>query len=273
MDYKEARSEPISSVKNPKVKNFRLLQKSRERKKQGLFIVEGKKELERAIAAGYSFDHVFICEEYYEGSIDLKSFSDKIAKVEKVTSHVYAHIAYRNDSEGIIGWCISGNHEIGGLKLSPNPLVIVLESVEKPGNLGAILRTAEAAGIDAVIVCDPLTDIYNPNVVRSSIGGLFSVQCGIGTSSEVIKWLKNNQIPIYCTSLNASRPYFEVDFTKSSAIIMGTESTGLSNEWLKESDQNIIIPMKGSVDSMNVSVSTGIILFEALRQRGKIKQS
>jgi len=268
MDYKGDKPEVISSTKNPKIRNFRLLQKSRERKKQGLFIVEGSKEVERAITAGYLFDHIFVCKELFKGNFNSSSIFAGI-QMDIVTAEVYAHIAYRKDSEGIVGWGIPRDHDIYGIELSKNPLIIVLESVEKPGNLGAILRTAEAAGVDAVIICDPQTDLYNPNVVRSSLGGLFSVQCGVGASSDVIQWLKRNKIMIYCTSLDSSKAYYDIDFTESAAIVMGTEATGLSEAWLAESSQNIIIPMNGSVDSMNVSVSTGIVLFEALRQRKK----
>mgnify|MGYP001814214171 FL=1 len=149
-------------------------------------------------------------------------------------------------------------------------MILVVDAVEKPGNLGAILRTADAAGIDALIISDTRTDIYNPNVIRSSLGAVFSTQVGIEDSGTIIEWLKKNKIKIFSTALTASIPYTDINYSGPTAIVMGTEATGLSESWLKESDQNIIIPMKGIVDSMNVSVSAGIVSFEAIRQRNSV---
>jgi TrmH family RNA methyltransferase len=147
-------------------------------------------------------------------------------------------------------------------------LILILEGVEKPGNLGAILRTADAAGIDAVIICDPQTDFYNPNVIRSSIGCVFTKQLASATSAETIEWLRQKKVNIYCTYLQASKPYHTIDYTKPSAIVMGTESTGLSEIWVENSNANIIIPMQGKIDSMNVSTAAAVVVFEAKRQRG-----
>ena len=151
-------------------------------------------------------------------------------------------------------------------------MILVLEGVEKPGNLGAVLRTADAAGIDAVIICDPLIDFYNPNVIRSSVGCVFTNQIASASTEETIQWLRKNSISIYCTYLKASRPYHEVDYTNSSAIIMGTEAVGLSDAWIDSSNENIIIPMQGKIDSMNVSTAAAVVVFEASRQRGFNKQ-
>jgi len=153
------------------------------------------------------------------------------------------------------------------IKLSQNPLIIVLEAVEKPGNLGAILRTADAAGADAILVCDPLTDIFNPNTIRSSLGCVFSVPVVACSSHEAIHWLKSKSIQIFTTYLEASINYLDANYTQPTAIVSGTESTGLSQQWINAADQNLIIPMLGIADSLNVSVSTAIVLFEALRQR------
>jgi TrmH family RNA methyltransferase len=159
-------------------------------------------------------------------------------------------------------------HSLDSIRLSANPLVLVLESVEKPGNLGGILRTADAAGLDAVIICDPKTDFYNPNVIRSSVGCIFTNQVATATSEEALSWLKKNNIVPYSTYLKASRPYHTVDYTKPCAIVMGTEATGLSNVWTTEDQNPIIIPMHGRIDSMNVSTAAAVIVFEARRQRG-----
>jgi TrmH family RNA methyltransferase len=325
MDRDSPSIETISSTQNQKVKNTILLQKPRERRKQNLFLVEGQKEVERAIHVGYIFKRLFICRELYKGGLislsnndvlktqpsgagpgsptfseglgssgpdsgsqtirdglkskgtdwglghpDVESFFEQIPKqahVDYVSPKVYAHMAYRGTTEGIIGWAVPKDHDLKNIQLSDNPLILVVDAVEKPGNLGAILRTADATGIDALIISDSRTDVYNPNVIRSSLGAVFSTQVGVEESGVVIEWLKKNKIKIFCTALTASRPYTEINYSVPSAIVMGSEATGLSESWLNESDQNIIIPMKGIVDSMNVSVSTGIVLFEAIRQR------
>ncbi len=262
-------SEIISSIKNPKVKNFGHLQKARERKMQNLFLVEGRKEVERALKAGYEFVQFFYCPEILDPTY-FNSFREMMSEkvtLNQVTREVYNHITYRNDVEGITGWAVPRRHTLQELKPGKNPLVLVLESVEKPGNLGAILRTADTAGLDAVVVCDPQTDLYNPNAIRASLGAVFTVPVGIATTRETIVWLKSHHISIICTSLASSIPYTRMNFSVPSAIVLGTEATGLSDTWLKASDKNVIIPMCGQVDSLNVSVSAGIVIFEALRQR------
>ncbi|MDP4207104.1 MAG: RNA methyltransferase, partial [Bacteroidota bacterium] len=184
-----------------------------------------------------------------------------------VSRDVYEKIAYRENSGGIVALARPRQHQLEDIPLSNVPLLLVLESVEKPGNLGALLRTADAAGLDGVIVCDPQTDLYNPNVVRSSIGCLFSVPVAICNSSEAIEWMRTKGITIYCTYLQAAVPYHTVDFKRPSAIVMGTEADGITPLWVKAADQNIIIPMRGDADSMNVSTSAAVVVFEACRQR------
>ena len=184
-----------------------------------------------------------------------------------VSKEVFDKIAVRENSGGVIVVAEMKAHRLEDLKLSENPLILVLESVEKPGNLGALLRTADAAGVDAVIICDPQTDFYNPNVIRSSIGCVFTQPVASSTSVEAIDWLKRHHIKIFCAYLQSSQPYHQIDFKQRSAIVMGTESTGLTEEWVKSSDSNIIIPMFGKIDSMNVSTSAAVLVFEAVRQR------
>jgi TrmH family RNA methyltransferase len=184
-----------------------------------------------------------------------------------ITQEVYQKIAYRNSTEGVIAISEAKDLNLEHLDLSANPLILVAEAPEKPGNIGALLRTADAAGLDAVIIANPLTDLYNPNIIRSSVGCLFTNSIATGSTSAIIDYLNKNQISIFCAALQASIPYTECDFTQGAAIVVGTESTGLSSNWLKESDQNIKIPMHGEIDSMNVSVAAGILIFEAKRQR------
>jgi len=261
--------DPITSAQNPRIKNFIHLQKARERKEQNVFVVEGTKEYSLAIRHQYQFASIFVCPDLIS-EVHFKAMSAGVnhdAEVFPVSKDVFDKIAYREGSGGVIALARPKEHRLENLKRSKNPLILILEAVEKPGNLGALLRTADAAGVDAVIVCDPQTDIYNPNVVRSSIGCLFSVPLAVCNSDEAIAWLKANQIAIYCTYLKAAVPYTEARFAQPSAIVMGTESEGITPKWVEAADQNIIIPMQGSADSMNVSTSAAVVVFEACRQR------
>ena len=262
--------EKITSLQNNRIKNIQKLSlKARERKLQGLFLIEGAREISLAIAGSYDFDSVYLCPELF-ASTDypqvIQAFSANI--VYEVSEAVFQKIAYREHSDGIIALARIKPHTLENLHLSENPFVIVLESVEKPGNLGAILRTADAAQADAVIVCDALTDVYNPNVIRSSVGCIFTVPVAVAGNEEVLAFLKKQNIRSLAAELTATQWYHETDFTQSSAIIMGTEADGLSDFWLKNADLRIKIPMRGAIDSLNVSVSTAILTFEAMRQRG-----
>lgn len=257
----------ITSTQNPKVKSLMALEKPRERRRQQLFIIEGKKEIGMALKAGYTIGNLFYCVDIFPEN-DLISLGIEDKFLVPVTQEVFDKIAVRETTGGVIAVAQMKANRLDDLVLKKNPLVLVLESVEKPGNLGAILRTADAAGADAVIVCDPQTDFYNPNVVRSSLGCVFTQPIASATSEETIDWLRKNHIRIYCTYLNASKPYHEMDYRGASAIVMGTESTGLSAIWVQQSDANIIIPMSGIIDSMNVSTAAAVVVFEACRQRG-----
>jgi TrmH family RNA methyltransferase len=257
----------LSSTSNPKIKFLLSLEKPRERRKQQLFIIEGRKEIMHALRAGYRIGNIFYCiDQLSEADLEPELVKDKL--VIPVTQEVFDKIAIRENSGGVIAVAEMKTHHLADVKTAGTPLYLVLESVEKPGNLGAILRTADAAGLDGVIICDPQTDIYNPNVIRSSIGCLFTQTVAIATSAETIAWLKEHGFAIWCTYLPASIPYYEVDFRKAGAIVMGTEATGLSDEWIKVASSNIIIPMLGKADSMNVSTSAAVVVFEARRQRG-----
>lgn len=257
----------ITSTQNPKIKNLLALEKPRERRKQCLFVIEGKKEIGLALEAGYKIGNLFFCEEIISLP-EVKTLAAHDPLLIPVSKEVFEKIAMREGTGGVIAVAEQKTHRLDQLTLSPNPLLLVLEGVEKPGNLGAILRTADAAGVDAVIICDPQTDFYNPNVIRSSVGCVFTKQTASATSEETIAWLKKNNIAIYCTYLQASKPYHQTDFTRPSAIVMGTEATGLSDLWVQSAEANIIIPMQGKIDSMNVSTAAAVVVFEAKRQRG-----
>ena len=260
----------ISSIHNPKIKLLSALQqKSSERKSQGLFVVEGKRELMHCLEAGYTVDSVFWCPAVLGlgKNVDIISRLPSTVKKFEVSPEVYDKIAYRESTEGVIAEVVTREKSLEDLHLKDNPLIIVLESVEKPGNLGAVLRSADAAGADALIVCDPLTDLYNPNLIRSSIGAVFTVPCVACTSEQCIDFLKDRGIQILTAQLQDSHLYYKYDMTRGTAIIMGTESTGLSNRWREAADAHIRIPMLGQMDSLNVSISAAILLFEAVRQR------
>ena len=369
--------ERLTSAQNPKVKRLLALQeKSSLRRESGLFVVEGRRELEHCLAAGFEAEAVFVCPEVYSGNSVAggESLLGRLASLDpsqpggwappsypaeggrvlggtrpplsnrgcyvpqgkcpeprgeeggrvlggtrpplsnsgcyvpqgkcpeprgeeggrvlggtrpatanrgcyvpqgkcqepqvfELSKAVYEKVAYRGGTEGVIAEVRARYPGLEDLKLKARPLVMVLESVEKPGNLGAVLRSADAAGADAVIICDPLTDLYNPNLIRASIGAVFTVPVVCCTSAEAIAWLKAGGIRILTAQLQDSAPYYDVDMTCGTAIVMGTEATGLSDAWRKAADAHILIPMLGRLDSLNVSVSAAILLYEAVRQR------
>ena len=259
--------ETITSAQNPKVKFLlQLQQKSQERRKAGLFVVEGRRELMHCLETGFEVDTVFWCPSVEVGTEPLPSLPEGV-RVFEVSKAVYEKMAYRGSTEGIIAEVRARSLTLADLQLPEHPLVVVLERVEKPGNLGAILRSADAAGVDAVIVCDPLTDLYNPNLIRSSVGGIFSVPCVACTSEECITFLKSRTIQILTAQLQDSSLYYDIDMRRPTAIVMGAEATGLTDQWRQAADAHIRIPMLGRIDSLNVSVSAAVLMFEAVRQR------
>ncbi len=262
----------LTSVQNPKIKRLLELQKkSSERRKSGLFVVEGRRELEHCIAAGYELESLFVLE-----GTNLPSYikKDQLSTSYTVSSDVYERIAYRGTTEGLLAVMKSKSHTLSSLSpfshgrgIGGEALFIVLESVEKPGNLGAVLRSADAAAATAVIICDPLTDLYNPNLIRSSIGACFTVPMVSCTSEDCISFFKAHDVQILTAQLQDSELYYDTPMTCPTAIVMGTESTGLTDIWRQAADAHIRIPMLGQLDSLNVSVSAAILLFEAVRQR------
>jgi len=297
------KTETITSAQNPKIKNLLLLQeKSKARKEQGLFVVEGRRELEHCLEAGYTVRTIFYCPEIIgglteegvvsqisghprpdkregpageasgRGRSEAEAICDTIPSgvepfVIEIPEQLYRKVAYRESTEGIIAEVEYKSLKLSDLKLPENPLVMVLESVEKPGNLGAVLRSADAAGVDAVIFCDPLTDLYNPNLIRASIGAVFTVPTVAASSEETIAFLKERGIQILTAQLQDSSLYYDIDMRRGTALVMGTEATGLTDLWRKAASAHIRIPMLGRLDSLNVSVSAAILLFEAVRQR------
>ena len=273
----------ITSVQNARIKHVvALQQKSSLRREEGLFVVEGQREIEHCLAYGYEVVEMFsrkvecgarpLVACYRR---DARMWNENTLTTTFVSPQVYEKMAYRGSTEGIIAVVKCKDHQLSivhyPLSIQDNPLVVVLEGVEKPGNLGAILRSADAANVDAVIVCDPLTDLYNPNLIRSSIGAVFTVPTAVCTSQECIAFLKERGIRILTAQLQDSYEYYDYDMRPATAIVMGTESTGLTRQWREAADAHIRIPMLGRLDSLNVSVSAAILMFEAVRQR-KVKK-
>jgi TrmH family RNA methyltransferase len=259
----------ITSLQNPLIKNVLLLsEKPRARKEQNRIVIEGLREIRLALSGGFNITDLFYSPELVsEADLALLFPQDKQAEFVEVSPDVFNRMAYRKDSGGIIALAEPKRIVFGDLRLSGQPLLLVLETVEKPGNLGALLRTADAANLDAVIICDPQTDIYNPNAIRSGIGCIFTIPVVTSTSEEAMIWLRSEGIKMYGTSLTATHAYHETNFNQPAAIIMGSEANGLSSDWLEGADDLIKIPMRGKIDSMNVSASAAIVIFEALRQR------
>ncbi len=258
----------IQSIQNPTIKTIlKLQEKSRERKKMGLFIIEGKREITLAINGDYSLKTILFCEELIaKEDVDLM-LNDAVELI-TISKEVYQKIAYRDTTEGIIAVVNTKKLGLESLEFkTTTPLILVAEAPEKPGNIGAILRTADAANLDAVLIANPKTDLYNPNIIRSSVGCVFTNQIATGTSAEIIQFLKEKNVHMYATTLQNSNEYHKENYTQASAIVVGTEATGLTQEFRDAATQNINIPMQGAIDSMNVSVAAAIVIFEAKRQR------
>jgi len=258
----------ISSLQNPRIKQLIALEKPRERRQQGLFVVEGVREVSLAIQSGLVLRSLFICPSFFRGDKNYP-IEDGGAEVFHLTDEVFAKVAVREGTGGVIALLESREHGLDRLPETANPLYLILEKVEKPGNIGAMLRTADAAGLSGVIVCDPATDFYNPNVIRSSVGCVFTVPVACASNEEVLEWLRKRNIRSYAAALiDSATSYHQHDFTVPSAILLGSESDGLSDFWLRNSDEQVIISMRGRIDSMNVSNAAAVLVFEALRQRG-----
>lgn len=260
--------EKITSVQNPKIKNLKRLEKAGERKAQNTILIEGVREVVLAQRAGYAIQSLFICPEIIKAQTAYP-LAEVQANVSThiITPQVYQSLTYRETTEGVIALATPKLHILQNIKLTASPLLLIIEAVEKPGNLGAMLRTCDAAGADAVIICDSKTDLYNPNVIRSSLGTVFTNTIAVCSSSEAIAFVKEKNITLYAAELQAPRFHHQQNLSKPTAFVVGAESTGLSTAWLTAADQKIKIPMLGKIDSLNVSVSAGILLFEAVRQR------
>ncbi|MCD6378933.1 RNA methyltransferase [bacterium] len=260
----------ITSAKNPGIKSLILLRKKHERDKTGLTSIEGVREIKAAIRAAVPLKNIYCCPEIIKSNEELsllESLKSMDHELITVSRHVFSKIAYRNTTGGFVA--IAAPHKAGleDLPEDHNPFYLVADNVEKPGNIGALLRTADGAGASALIASDLKTDLFNPNIIRSSLGAVFTVPTVKAGSDETITWLKGKKIMIISSSPDSNLLYTDIDLTLPCAIIAGSENQGLSEKWFSASDHIVNIPMKGGVDSLNVSAAGAILLYEALRQR------
>lgn len=255
----------ITSLQNVLVKRAQALREPRERRREGTTIIDGEREIKRAFEAGIVLEQVFYVKDQQAALVE--RLSNAGVKTIEASSAVMEKLAYGQRHEGIIALAKTPVRTLKDLKLSFNPLVVVLESIQKPGNLGAVLRTCDGVGVEAVLVCDPQTDVYNPNCIRSSTGVVFSIPVVCATAEEIRAFLKSKKVKICASAPAAQKLYTQVDLKGAWALVLGSEEAGLSDYWLKSSEVTVKIPMKGLADSLNVSSSAAIILYEAFRQR------
>ena len=262
--------EKITSLQNPRVKQLVRLRDRRPRDEAGVFLVEGYREIRRALDRQIPLREVYFAPEWFLGENEpaLLAQAEAVgAGLFELTKDAFAKVAYRERPDGLLAVAPQWRRSLDDLALRAPPFLLVVEAIEKPGNLGTILRSADAAGCDAVIVCDPVTDIFNPNVVRASTGVLFSVPLAVAESTEVLAWLRRQGVRTVATTPEAKALYFDTDLRGPLAVVMGSEQYGLSDFWLRNADLPVRIPMAGQADSLNVAMATIITLFEAVRQR------
>jgi TrmH family RNA methyltransferase len=267
LPFKNRILKKIESLQNPLIKHLVQLQtKSKTRKQTETFLIEGVREISLALKGGYELQTVLFSVEIISET-EVKKMVPRNTELIEISTEVYKKLAYRDTTEGVLAVAKTKSLRLEDLNLPEKPLVLVVEGLEKPGNLGAILRTADAAKLDAVLIADPKSDMYNPNVIRASVGCLFTNQIAVGSTEEVIAFLKKKHLNIYSATLQDAVPYHTQDYTQPTALVVGTEATGVTTAFREQSVQNIIIPMQGEIDSMNVSVAASILIFEAKRQR------
>jgi TrmH family RNA methyltransferase len=261
----------ITSTKNARVKRIVRLRRRSERDASRRFLVEGARELGRAIEAGVEFDDLVWCRALLRPPSEaiVAEANARGTALLEVAENVFRAVSQREGPDGVLGVARSFDVSLDNLVTDDDSLVLVAAEIEKPGNLGAMLRSAAAAGVTCLVVADPVSDIFNPNVVRSSLGALFTVPIGVATAGEALDWVRERRLGLVATSPGASMPFWEASLVDRSAIVIGSEDVGLSRAWLEAADQSVIVPMGGGpgVDSLNAASTAAILLFEAVRQR------
>ena len=266
----ERAPEVITSTSNDRVKRAVALRDKRERDRTGLMIIEGVRELGRAVGAGVVLERVYFCPAIIAHDEERELLASLVAartRIVEVSPRVFEKITYRGGTGGFLAVAQQPALILADLPPKSNALFLVVDAVEKPGNLGAIVRSADGAGAAGVIVCDSRTDLYNPNAIRASIGTIFTVPCAQTEAGAAIRWLKETETSIVTATPGGTLPYTEIDYTGRCAIVVGAEDAGLTASWLEAADLRVTIPMKGAADSLNVSATAAILLYEALRRR------
>ncbi|MGH7196653.1 MAG: TrmH family RNA methyltransferase [Candidatus Saccharimonadales bacterium] len=260
----------ITSLQNPRIKNLVKLKNRRKRDDEKVILIEGYKAILLALDNKFKLDEIYYCPELYLGSNETALVERAIqggAEAYQLTPEVFAKVAYRDRPEGLIAVASQFHHSLSGIPVNDHSLFLVAEAIEKPGNLGTMLRTADAAGVEGVIVCDGRTDVYNPNVVRASIGTLFTVPIAHADTKEFFEWKKANDVKLIATTPSATKMFTDVDLTGKVALAVGTEQVGLPDYWIDNADEKVLIPMYGQADSLNAAASATLVLYEAVRQR------
>lgn len=261
----------VTSVQNPRVKQATKLRDRRDRDREQLFVIEGYRELLRAFECEFPVEEIFFNPGMFQGQNEmplLARFEQRGTRLTEVSAVAFRKMAYRDRPEGLLGVAHQVHRGLDDIELSETPLLLVAEAIEKPGNLGTMLRTADATGVDAFLLCDACTDLFNPNVVRASTGTLFSVALAEAKTAETITWMKRRDIRILAATPHTDLRYTDIDMTGPVAVVVGTEQYGLSNAWMDQADHRVRIPMLGAADSLNVASATTLLLYEAIRQRG-----
>ncbi|MCX6795548.1 MAG: RNA methyltransferase [Candidatus Falkowbacteria bacterium] len=260
--------ENITSISNPKIKLLMTLRtKSAKRKEAGLFLIDGLREVKEAIRNGLIIEQLFYCEQLVDNFKEIQNLGQELTKLSK---EAFLKVCYKESPDGVIALAKAVSKSLKDLKVTKNSIFLVLEAVEKPGNLGAILRTARAGGVSGIILNNQQTDIFNPNVIRASQGFVFAIPVVEANTKETIDFFAKNKVKSFATSLRAKKSYIKADYSGPSAFVFGTEADGLSDYWQNSASELIKIPMMREMDSLNVSVSAALVVFEALRQRGKL---
>ena len=261
---------PIASPQNDRVKQVVRLRDRAARDEAGLMLIEGYRENRRAVDNGFRPESCFFCPDLFQGDNEpalLRDARAAGARMFECSDAAFRKMSYRDRPDGLLSLAPQRHRTLEDLKLPPNPLLLVCERIEKPGNLGTMLRTADAGGVHAVVVCDRATDIHNPNVVRASIGTLFTVPVAEASTEEAIPWLKARGIRILAATPHATEAHTAVDLAGGVAIVVGAEQYGLTDAWMNGSDVRVRIPMFGQADSLNVAAAATILVYEAVRQR------
>lgn len=257
----------LTSAQNPKIKSLLHLREKKERDATGLFLIEGYREIKRAVESGVKFESLFIAPDLFLGTNEQSLIDQVNAPVFELPDFLFQKISYRDRPDGLVGIAHQMKTKLSDLKKSGPALYVIAEAIEKPGNLGTILRSSDGVGADGVIICDRCTDIYNPNVVRASVGTLFTLPVVEATGDEVLQWLRNEKIQIVAATPSAEVNFTDAPLSGDVAIVVGTEQLGLTQKWMDSADIRVKIPMEGVADSLNVAMATTLLLYEALRQR------